>query len=185
MTDSEISRGCRQNDPRAWRRLVASYTPLVYRVAVRILNDGPEAEDVSQEVFLRVHRYIDRHDPTRPLAPWLARITYNACLKRLAKLKKVAQEEPLADGENPGNPWDITPESELGQKETEQSVLKALERLSAQDRALVILRYREGFTHGEIAESTRLPVGTIKSRLHRARGKLKTVLAPLLKEVTI
>ncbi|NNF99458.1 MAG: RNA polymerase sigma factor [Desulfobacteraceae bacterium] len=184
-TDSEISRGCRRNDPRAWRGLVEKYTPMVYRIAVRMLINDRDAEDVSQEVFLRVHRYISGYDPTRPLAPWLARITYNSCLKRLPRIQQIARNEtPLEDYDPVDDRQSSNPAYEVGAADTRRQVSAALDRLSAQDRALLVLRYREGFTDSEIAESTRMPVGSVKSRLHRARGKLRKMLAPLFKEIT-
>lgn len=134
---------------------------------------------------MRVHRSINSHDPTRPLAPWLAKITYNVCLKRISKKGQATKKEvafypddlPEVENEN-------TPEMHLTRKQTANYVLKALDRLSAQDRALVAMRYREGFTDSEIAESTNMPVGTVKTRLHRARGKLKKILAPFIKEAS-
>lgn len=186
LKDADISRGCRQNDSQAWRHLVRTYTPLVYRIALRMLRDKQEAEDASQEVFMRVHRSIMSHDPTRPLAPWLARITYNQCLKRLSRTKQIAEKQrelhndELSDGDVP-----ITPESHMDSKQMSEQVVQALDRLSVQDRALVIMRYREGFSDSEIAESTNMPVGTVKTRLHRARSRLKKFLAPFFKEVSI
>lgn len=185
FSDADISRGCRQNDPRAWRHLVRSYTPLVYRIAFRMLKEEQAAEDTTQEVFMTVHRAIESHDPTRPLAPWLARITYNDCLKRLDKIRR-RSEKPLENNEKAYEIADHNPSPELSvhEKQMAQHIDHALDRLSAQDRGLIILRYREGFTDSEISQATRMPVGTVKTRLHRARGKLKQYLAPLFKEVS-
>jgi RNA polymerase sigma-70 factor (ECF subfamily) len=183
ITDAEISRGCRQNNSEDWRRLVRTYTPLVYRISLRMLRDRQEAEDASQEVFMNVFRSISSHDPTRPLAPWLARITYNSCLKRLSKIKLTAErgrefyKKDLHDDYN-----SITPEDRMDNKLKKEKVVSALDRLSAQDRALVIMRYREGFSDSEISESTNMPVGTVKTRLHRTRKHLKKLLAPLMNE---
>ena len=184
LRDADISRGCRQNDPRAWRHLVRRYTPLVYRMALRMLKDPQAAEDAAQEVFILVHRAIDSHDPTRPLAPWLARITYNECLKRLAKIRRVADREWMTDEIDFPDPNDATsPENRVNQQQISRKVDHALDRLSAQDRAMIVMRYREGFSDSEISEATRMPVGTVKTRLHRARNTLREVLAPFFKEV--
>jgi RNA polymerase sigma-70 factor (ECF subfamily) len=182
--DADISRGCRQNRPEAWRQLVVKHTPLVYRVAYRILKDKPAAEDAAQEVFMAVHRSITQHDPTRPLGPWLARITYNECLKRLAKSKRIAARE-VPDEAVSSNHRDlgISPEEMVGQQQVSETVDAALDRLSAQDRGMIVMRYREGFTDTEIAQAVSMPVGTVKTRLHRARARLKRYLAPLFREV--
>jgi RNA polymerase sigma-70 factor (ECF subfamily) len=182
-SDGGISRGCRQNDPDAWRYLIRHYARLVYRIAFRMLGNQQEAEDASQEVFLRVHRSIGSHDPTRPLAPWLAKITYNVCLKRIAKSRRAAMKRAANLGEDLPEERNVgTPEDLLGKKQTAERVLRALDRLSAQDRALVAMRYSEGFTDSEIAQSTDMPVGTVKTRLCRARARLRKWLAPYIRE---
>jgi RNA polymerase sigma-70 factor (ECF subfamily) len=184
--DGDISRGCRQNDPNAWRHLVRIYTPLVYRVAMRMLRNREDAEDASQEVFMRVHRSIHSHDPTRPLAPWMSKITYHVCLRRISRRSRSTDKEvELYESDVPEEEAENTPESHLTGKQTTARVLQALDQLSAQDRALVAMRYTEGFTDSEIAESTDMPVGTVKTRLHRARNKLREILAPFIQEVTV
>jgi RNA polymerase sigma-70 factor, ECF subfamily len=184
LKDADISRGCRQNDPRAWHCLVRSYTPLVYRMALRMLKDRQAAEDAAQEVFILVHRAIASHDPTRPLAPWLARITYNECLKRLAKTRRSAEKELIIEQNDFADPDNaMSPESRVNRRQISQRIDHALDRLAAQDRAMILMRYREGFSDSEISHATRMPVGTVKTRLHRARGKLRKYLAPFFKEV--
>lgn len=185
LNDGEISRGCRQNNPNAWRYLVRAYTPLVYRVAIRMLRDNEDAEDASQEVFMRVHRSIHSHDPTRSLAPWLTKITYNVCLKRISRRSLTTDKEvELYEDDMPEGNRGNSPETHLTGKQMTTHVLRALDRLSAQDRALVAMRYTEGFTDSEIAESTDMPVGTVKTKLHRARARLRELLAPFIQEVT-
>ncbi len=182
--DADPSRGCRQNDPRAWRDLVRGFTPLVYRMALRMLKDLPAAEDAAQDVFMLVHRSIESHDPTRPLAPWLARITYNECLKRPAKIRRGAEREWTTDEIDFPDPNDTaSPENCVNAWQISSRVDQALDRLSTQDRATIVMRYREGFSDTEISEATRMPVGTVKARLHRARNTLRKYLAPFFKEV--
>ncbi len=184
LKDADISRGCRQNDPKAWRHLVRGYTPLVYRLALRMLKEEQAAEDITQEVFMTVHRAITQHDPTRPLAPWLARITYNNCLKRMAKTQRINKKELAMEGEPTDPRDDASPESLVNQGQVSRQIESALDRLSAQDRGLIVMRYREGFTDSEIAEATHMPVGTVKTRLHRARNRLKKYLTPFFKGVS-
>lgn len=82
VSDAELSRQCRQGRSEAWRQLVRRCTPVAYRVAIQILRDHAEVEDACQEILLRMYRAFDRYDPTRPLSPWVAKITYNVCLRR-------------------------------------------------------------------------------------------------------
>jgi len=185
LSDGDISRGCRQNDPNAWRHLIRANTTLVYRIAMRMLRDKRDAEDASQEVFMRVYRSIENHDPTRPIAPWISKITYHVCLKRISQKNRVAYKESALASDNPaGETHESTPESQLTKKQMANYVEMALDQISAQDRALIAMRYSEGFTDSEIAESTDMPVGTVKTRLHRARARLKKLLAPYISEVS-
>lgn len=179
LSDAELARRCRRGDPGAWRALVERFTPLVYRLAVRMLRDGAEAEDVSQEVFLKMHRAFDQYDPTRPLAPWVARTAYNACLKRL---ERSARRRVTEGDELQALPDERarSPEESAADGEATALVLRALGGLPAQDRALLDLRYREGLSDVEVAEATGMPVNTVKTRIFRARGRLREWLAPIL-----
>lgn len=133
---------------------------------------------------MTVHRFITQHDPTRPLGPWLARITYNECLKRLAKSRRIAEMEVQAGGVSTDHrDLGCSPEQMVAQRQVSEIVDAALDRLCAQDRGMIVMRYREGFTDTEIAEAVSMPVGTVKTRLFRARAKLKQYLAPFFKEV--
>ena len=180
-SDADLARRCRQGDARAWRELVRRFTPRVFRLAQRVLRSPAEAEDASQEVFMRVHRSIDGFDATRPLAPWISRITYNACLRRL--------ERRAADASRAVDPQDLQlrhdrrapdPERAAQSGETRELIETLMDDLSAQDRALMVLRYREGLADAEVAEATGMPVNTVKTRIFRARARLRTGLAPHL-----
>ena len=184
-TDSEIVRQCRTGDGAAWRELVKRFTPLVYRLALRILGNPVDAADVSQEVFLRIHRSLDSFDPTRPLTPWVSRIAYNACLKRIGKEKRSVLPPEYQDDRDalrilePPNP-----ESEVLRREAQDYLLEALTQLSAQDRGLLVLRYREGLSDAEVSEATGMPVNTVKTRIFRSRKRLRQILAPVLRETS-
>jgi len=182
MSEADLARRCRNGDPKAWRELIRRFTPLVYRVAFRMLKRQDEAEDVSQEVFLRMHKSFGTYDPTRSLAPWVARTTYNACLRRLEKVGKrseSADPEALTHVQDERAP---SPEESAASQEATRILEKALTELSAQDRALLDLRYREGLSDAEVAEATGMPVNTVKTRIFRARGRLRSWLSPLLGE---
>ena len=130
---------------------------------------------------MRIHRSFDSFDPTRPLAPWVARITYNVCLKQLAgaaKRGEASDPAQLARVEDLRAP---NPEAMVGATESREIVHRALDRLAAQDRVLIALSYREGMSNAEVAEATGMPVGTVKTRLFRARARLRALLSPVLK----
>ncbi|MBI5548635.1 MAG: sigma-70 family RNA polymerase sigma factor [Deltaproteobacteria bacterium] len=160
------------------------FTPLVYRLSLRMLRGSAEAEDASQEVFLRMHRSFDTYDPTRPLAPWVARTAYRVCLRRL----ETAARLPVAEGDGDQaleavlDDRSPNPEQSAAAAEASRLLASALEDLSAQDRALLDLRYREGLSDSEVAEATGMRLNTVKTRIFRARGRLRTWLTPLLGE---
>ena len=155
-------------------------------MAMHMLRNKQDAEDASQEVFMRVYQSIQSHDPTRPLAPWLSKITYNVCLKRISRRNKAESKElSLSADDLPEEAHANTPERQFSRKQTSAQILKALDRLSVQDRALVAMRYTEGFTDSEISESADMPVGTVKTRLYRARARLKKMLAPMIRKDSI
>jgi RNA polymerase sigma-70 factor (ECF subfamily) len=181
LPEAELARRCRRGDPDAWRSLVERFSPLVYRLGVRMLRDGAEAEDVSQEVFLRMHRSFDGYDPTRPLAPWVARTAYHACLRRLeGAARRELAGDPDVVAELPDDRA-RSPEQAAAGGEASTLLLRALQDLPAQDRALLDLRYREGLSDAEVAEATGMPVNTVKTRIFRARARLRGWLTPLLR----
>jgi len=182
-SDGDLSRGCRQDDPAAWRELVRRFTPLVYRIALRMLRRPEEAEDASQEAFMRIHRSFDSFDPTRPLKPWVSRIAYNSCLSRIEQNARQRRTQSEAAAEPvPEQAADKSPEQRAQGSEAARLLEGAIGDLAPRDRVLLTLRYREGLSDTEVAEVAELPVGTVKTRIFRARAALRRVLAPLIGE---
>ncbi|HRE91262.1 MAG TPA: sigma-70 family RNA polymerase sigma factor [Myxococcota bacterium] len=179
LTDAELVRRARHDDPAAWRALVRRHTPMVYRLALRTLRNPADAEDTTQEVFLKMNKYLDSYDPTRPLPPWLGRITWHTCLRRLGERRPERDElgdaYTLSDSSD-----DASPESNVANREAERLLVAALDKLPAQDRFLIDLRYREGQSDVEVADATGMNVNTVRTRLFRARQALKKWLGPML-----
>jgi RNA polymerase sigma-70 factor (ECF subfamily) len=146
-----------------------------------MLRNPCEAEDACQEALVRVVRSFDTYDPTRPLGPWVGRIAYHVCLKRLGN--KTRQRTELEDAQALGERLSEDgpgPETRAAAREAAEFLEAALAELPAQDRALVTLRYREELSEAEMSEVTGMPVNTIKTRLHRARARLRGLLQPVL-----
>ncbi len=174
LPETELARRCRIGDPPAWRELVRRFTPLVYRLSVRMLRNSSEAEDASQEVFLRMHRSFHTFDSTRPMSPWVARTAYHVCLRRLeSAARKPVEPDAVEEARSP--------EQAAASQEAASLLARALQDLPAQDRALLDLRYREGLSDAEVSEATGMPVNTVKTRIFRARARLRGWLAPVLK----
>lgn len=182
-TDAELARQCRRGQDAAWREAVRRFSPMVFRLAIRMLGNEADAHDACQEVFLNMHRSFDTYDATRPMRPWVARVAYNACLHRLrgAMTRATGAVDPSSFAEI-SDDRAANPESAAATAERADHLGAAFEELASRDRALLILRYREGLSDAEVAEATGMAVGTVKTRIHRAKGRMREILAPVVRE---
>ena len=159
----------------AFEELVRRYQHRVFGVAVRMLGNGAEAEEVAQEVFLRAHRAIGEFRGEAKLSTWLYAIASRLCLTRLGAAERRAGREGeetllrLANGH-------ASPAAALERSELELALHRAIAELPEDRRLVVVLRDLEGLAYEEIAAALELPVGTVRSRLHRARLDLKEKL---------
>lgn len=158
----------RQGDETAFTLLVERYQNAVYHLCYRMLGTSTEAEDASQETFIRAYNAIDRYDITRKFSTWLLSIATNYCIDQLRKRRLFTlsfEEMPFFDlSDNaPG------PESSMLIDERQRQVRHLLHSLSETDRAAVVLRYWYDYSYEEIAEVLKLTNSAVKSRLHRAR----------------
>ncbi len=175
MDDNEVElvRSCLSGDEPSLREFVQRFQGLVFGLCVRMLRHREDAEDVAQEVFLRVFRNLDRWDQQRPLKPWLLTITGNRC--RTALEKRSRQRMPpefaadlasdLASENRSNDAIDFAEELQL-----------ALDRLRADYKTCFILFYEQELGCAEISEIMGCPQGTIKTWLHRARHELADYL---------
>jgi RNA polymerase sigma-70 factor (ECF subfamily) len=179
----------RQGRPGAFDAIVRAHQDRVYSFCARMLSDREEALDAAQEVFLSAWRNLSGFRGDSTLATWLLRIAANRCLNRIRKRKSVAAREqpwPEADagGESPefqpASPEENRPERIAENRETGEILAGALGRIDPDSRWLVILSDVEGFSYEELADMAELPLGTVKSRLHRARMALRRILAPAI-----
>lgn len=163
--DDDLVRRCLGGDPAAMRDLVERFQADVYAVSARLLNHRHDAEDVAQEVFLRVFRSLRSWDPTRPLRPWILTIAVNRCRTWLGRRGKVPEPvEYVADV--PARP-DSEPPSELTSE-----IQSALDELRPDYREVFVLFHEHGQSYEEIAGVVDRPVGTVKTWLHRARSQV-------------
>ena len=162
----------RGGDAAAFEELVTAYQHRVFGVALRMLGNAAEAQEVAQEAFLRVHRAIGGFRGDAKLSTWLYAIASRLCLTRLggAERRRVRQgEETLARlADDRANPAGEAERSEL-----EAALHRAIGELSEERRIVVVLRDLEGLSYEEIAVALDLELGTVRSRLHRARLDLK------------
>ena len=163
--------------------MIRRFSPLAYRLSARVLGAGAEAEDAVQETFSNVYRSIGTYDPQRSLAAWMSTVAYHAALRRLGRAARPGRAAPEPDAaaelRDEGDPG---PERRAAAHEAGAILDDAMGRLAAQDRALLELRYREGLSDSEVAEAVGMPIGTVKTRLFRAREKLREWLTPALED---
>jgi RNA polymerase sigma-70 factor, ECF subfamily len=165
-----------QGNDEAFTKLVETYQTPVFNLCYRMLGDPDLAEDAAQETFLRAFQHLHRYDQKRPFATWLLSIAAHYCIDRLRRRKFSMFSMDAEDEE--GNTFEIAdpdspnPEAESIKGQTQTRIQAMLKDLDATDRAAIIMRYWYDYSEVEIAESLRLTVSAVKSRLHRARKEL-------------
>src|SRR6188768_4293633 len=174
---------CAKGDEAACSRLVSDHQRMVYSLALHLLGDSQEAMDLSQEVFLRVFRTLSQFRGQSSLRTWIYRIVVNQASNRQRwwRRRHRSQQVRLEDltatqGELKENRGSSMPDRVLQQRETSDRVWTALKRLPFDQRAVIVLREIDGLSYEEIATSLDVAVGTVKSRLARARESLRLAL---------
>lgn len=170
-----------------YEAIVHRYARHVYNIAYRMTGNDADARDLSQEAFLRVYRALRRVEPDAPLENWLYRIVSNLYIDLLRKRPRARVESLDAPVETPRGELvrDLpdagsNPEAILERTHFDGAIQRALSLLSEELRMVVVLSDVEGFAYEEIATILRVPLGTVKSRLHRARQILQQRLRPYL-----
>lgn len=165
-----------QGNDEAFTKLVETYQTPVFNLCYRMLGEPESAEDAAQETFLRAYQHLYRYDRKRPFATWLLSIAAHYCIDRLRRRKFAMFSMDVEDDE--GNTFEYPdldapdPEAESIKGQTQERVHELLKDLNDTDRAAIIMRYWYDYSEKEIAESLRLTVSAVKSRLHRARKEL-------------
>lgn len=170
MDDRALVELCQCGHPAGFSRLLAAYQDRVYRTAYSFLRNREDARDLTQEVFLRTVRAVNSLDPDRPLWPWLRRVTTNLSLTLLKKRTPHLSLDALPES---AQPQDCSAEPAWTQLEIQE----ALGELPPLWRIVLTLRHQEELSYEEIARSTDLPVGTVKTYIFRGRRLLRERLA--------
>jgi RNA polymerase sigma-70 factor, ECF subfamily len=179
-TEADLLAGAQGGDLFAFDEVVRRYQRRVYSTALRIVRRHDLADDVTQEAFLRAHRALGSYDRARPFGPWICRIAANLAINHVRSPE--AREEALEDGASEAAPASASdgPLNAVLDKEARDLLEEAVGRLPAEQRAVFVLRTFEDLSYKEIAETLDLSVGTVMSRLSRAREKLRVALAGYL-----
>jgi RNA polymerase sigma-70 factor, ECF subfamily len=186
--DAEVVRAFLKGEERAFEELIRRYQPRLLGFVYRMIRDRERAEDLVQEVFIRVYRHIGRFDFSKKFSTWIYTIASNLSKNELRNrgrnivvlhqtVKKNWQDDdrPLQFEDATSRPDDLYRKRHL-----EELVLQVVAQLPAHHREVFILRELEGKSYEEIAEITKCNLGTVKSRLNRARTSFAEIIEPLL-----
>ena len=177
--DADLVRRCLAGEEQAYRELVVRYQRQVFSVARRIVGSVEDAEDLTQETFVRMFRALERYDATRPFSAWLFTIATRLCIDHLRRRRlrpiSMVQREPGSDEEYTLEVEDqgLRPDEQATHAEEEGRVRDLIDSLPYHYRVVVVLRHQQDMSYEEIAEALHLPLGTVKARIHRARALLK------------
>ena len=180
LSDEELIGRARGGDEAAFGDFVRRHTAAVHRWMARSVGEQ-DADDMTQEVFLKAYRGLDRFRGDAPARAWLAAIADNAVKNRyrsLSRFRRIFSGTDPSEIEAAGEAAD--PEQTARSGESRRHVAEALRRIPAEFRMPVVLRDLEEWSYEEIAVSLAVPVGTVKSRIARGRGQLRAILLPLL-----
>jgi RNA polymerase sigma-70 factor, ECF subfamily len=171
--DAELVRLTTRGELAAFEELVDRHRPVVVRVAARIVG-SEDAEDVSQDAFLRAFHRLEHYRGDAPFRSWLLRIAHNAALDHLGRRRPEPVDPSAFDASEPSS--SRPPADRLELRERIERLERKLSGLSHPHRVVLVLRDAEGLSYEEIADITDTPLGTVKGRLHRARREFVEML---------
>lgn len=174
IPDNRLIESCKAGDPKAFEQLVKRYYQKAYSIALLQLRNREAALDISQEVFVRIHRNIGKFDTNKSFAAWLYIITRNVCrnyAKRFQRRWTVFSDIANSESILPENKAE-TPVEALENQERKEFLWKSIQALSETDREIIQLKDIEEFSYKEISEALDIPIGSVMSRLYYARKRL-------------
>lgn len=174
LTESDLVASARQGEASGWEGLVQQHQTAVFRLAYLLLGDPDDAQDVAQEAFIRAYQALARFDASRPMRPWLLRITANLARNRRRSLGRYVAALQRSLRAEPGPALQV--EQAAAQRLEAQALWQAVQRLSRADQEVIYLRYFLELPEAEMASALEVAPGTVKSRLHRALQRLRAVV---------
>jgi RNA polymerase sigma-70 factor (ECF subfamily) len=172
-----LIRRCQRGDELAVEALIRHYQNYVFRLCYLVMRNEQDAEDMTQETFIRAFRALPRYEIRKGVSfeAWLYRIAVNCCRSRMRRKWYQVLPWPEPAPQLVTEP-DAQPDRMAVQSEQRDEMLKAIDTLGSKHRFVVILRYYAGLSNEEIAQTLNIPSGTVRSRLHTARQRLKALL---------
>jgi RNA polymerase sigma-70 factor (ECF subfamily) len=165
---------CRTGEDAAFGELIDRYKNLVYGLVYRLIADRGQADDLAQEVFLKIHRGLPYFRGDARLSTWIYRIVQNVCFQERARRPPVASLDARDDRRRPFDPG--KPDAAFADLELRDRLEKAIAQLPDQYRLLIAAHYLNGVQYEALAESMNMPLGTVKTHLYRAKKRLRELL---------
>ena len=181
ITEKQLIKQAKKGDQDSFEALIMSCKEKAYNIAFRYMQNEEDALDAMQESFIKIFRHLSKFNEQSRFDTWVYRIVVNACKDMLRKDNKIRYIDARVKNQEDG---DIIleiedkapgPENILENKEEHEYILKCLKGLSGEQREILVLRDMQGFTYDEIAEILDFPIGTVKSKISRARQKFKEI----------
>jgi len=177
-SERDLLLSAQKGDQQAFAHIVQSYQRPVYNLCYRMLGNQQEAEDATQETFIRAYTNLDRFNPDRKFINWVLTIASNHCVDRLRKRRinwSSLEDDPYV--EKVPMPESVDPHRSAERREASDQMQQWLDQLSPDYRTPVVLLYWYGYSYEEIAETMGISVSAVKSRLHRARKQIARLIA--------
>ncbi|NLK21862.1 MAG: sigma-70 family RNA polymerase sigma factor [Epulopiscium sp.] len=173
MEDYEIIQCCLQGEKEIFEELVSRYKNLVYSIILRMTNDSEEANDLAQDVFIKVYRNLDKYEPTYKFSTWIIRITTNLVIdsRRKQKYTAVSIDDMIYEPST-----EEGPEDGYIRQEKSNEVMNALNSLPDMYKIPIILFHQQGLSYQEISDVINEPLSKVKNRIFRARRMLRDYL---------
>lgn len=182
FVEKRLTQRAKRGDREAFAELIEIYKDKIFQLAYRMVGNRQDAEDITQETFLRVYANLHTYDDSYKFSTWIYRIATNLCIDRGRKKRPdFSLDEETEAGQ--GMDWysrlsssERTPEDKVVTQELQETVQDALSHLQPKYRSIMILRYIEDLSLQEISDIVKLPITTIKTRIHRGREALRSKL---------
>ena len=199
MDDTQVVvalvRRCIAGDAEAWEEIVRQHSRRIYNICYRFTGSAENADDLAQEVFIKMYRTLSSYDPDKgAFTTWITTMTRNLLVDHFRKTKQDRATDSLDAGlgeeEDSATLGDRIPDSaptaddRIQRRETQEMVQKAIQKLSPELREAVILRDLQDMDYKEIAQALKVPEGTVKSRINRGRMELAKVLQRTYRQVS-
>ena len=180
MTENDLIKKAAGGDMNAFEQLIEQYQGMVYNLALKLLCNPEDAADAAQDTLIKTYNSISSFNGKSRFSTWIYRVTYNVCLDRIRKTKRRTHEllnERIVDG-------GPTPQSALEDSERALIIKDAINSLPPDQKTAIVMRDIDGFSYDEISEVLSCSLGTVKSRINRARLKLREILSDYLEQNT-